>query len=157
MALNILVTGGAGFVGSHTVLELLSAGHAVICVDNLCNAYGGGGSKLPESLRRVQEITGASVTFYDVDIRERDELRSVFNKVCAAVLFAQMCSTVQAWVLMGFLFLFRKHKIDCVVHFAALKAVGESCRIPLQYYQNNITGTSILLEVMAEVSVSWMR
>uniref|UniRef100_A0A182Y1V0 UDP-glucose 4-epimerase n=1 Tax=Anopheles stephensi TaxID=30069 RepID=A0A182Y1V0_ANOST len=128
MPLTILVTGGAGFVGSHTVLELLNAGHAVICLDNLCNAYGGGaGSKLPESLKRVQEITGGSVTFYDVDIRERDELRSVFNK----------------------------HKIDCVVHFAALKAVGESCRIPLKYYQNNITGTSILLEVMAEVCLGW--
>uniref|UniRef100_A0A182QFI6 UDP-glucose 4-epimerase n=1 Tax=Anopheles farauti TaxID=69004 RepID=A0A182QFI6_9DIPT len=124
MPLNILVTGGAGFVGSHTVLELLNAGHAVICVDNLCNAYGGGaGSKLPESLKRVQEITGASVTFYDVDIRDREQLLAVL----------------------------KKHKIDCVVHFAALKAVGESCRIPLKYYQNNITGTSILLEVMAEV------
>ncbi|XP_058064791.1 UDP-glucose 4-epimerase [Anopheles bellator] len=125
MALNILVTGGAGFVGSHTVLELLNAGHSVYCVDNLCNAYASSGSKLPESLKRVQELTGSAITFYDVDIRNRTELQAVF----------------------------RKHKIDCVVHFAALKAVGESCRIPLQYYQNNITGTSVLLEVMAEAGV----
>ncbi|XP_058461300.1 UDP-glucose 4-epimerase [Malaya genurostris] len=125
MSLTILVTGGAGFVGSHTVLELLNAGHEVICVDNLCNAFGASNSKLPESLKRVEELAGKSVLFYDVDIRNRDGMRGVF----------------------------KKHKIDCVAHFAALKAVGESCRIPLQYYQNNITGTSILLEVMEENNV----
>lgn len=125
MPLHILVTGGAGFVGSHTVLELLNAGHQVICIDNLCNAFGAENSKLPESLKRVQELTGKTVSFYDVDIRDKCGLQEVF----------------------------KKHKIDCVAHFAALKAVGESCRIPLQYYQNNITGTSVLLEVMAEANV----
>ncbi|XP_055625472.1 UDP-glucose 4-epimerase [Toxorhynchites rutilus septentrionalis] len=125
MVLNILVTGGAGFVGSHTVLELLNAGHRVICVDNLCNAYEAANSKLPESLKRVEKITGKTVDFYDVDIRDKDALNEIF----------------------------KKNKVDVVAHFAALKAVGESCRIPLQYYQNNITGTSVLLEVMAEANV----
>ncbi|XP_059607795.1 UDP-glucose 4-epimerase [Phlebotomus argentipes] len=119
---TVLVTGGAGYVGSHTILELLSADYAVVCVDNLCNAYKQKGAALPESLVRVQELTGKGVTFYDVDIRDREALMDVFAK----------------------------HKIDCVAHFAALKAVGESCKYPLQYYQNNITGTSILLEVMAQ-------
>lgn len=81
MSLNILVTGGAGFVGSHTILELLNVGHRVICVDNLCNAFGAANSKLPESLKRVQDLTGKSVTFYDVDIRDKDGLREIFNKV----------------------------------------------------------------------------
>lgn len=125
MSLNILVTGGAGFVGSHTILELLNVGHRVICVDNLCNAFGAANSKLPESLKRVQDLTGKSILFYNVDIRDKDSLREIF----------------------------KKHKIDCIAHFAALKAVGESCRIPLQYYQNNITGTSVLLEVMTEANV----
>uniref|UniRef100_A0A1Q3FLC5 UDP-glucose 4-epimerase n=1 Tax=Culex tarsalis TaxID=7177 RepID=A0A1Q3FLC5_CULTA len=125
MSLNVLVTGGAGFVGSHTILELLKVGHRVICVDNLCNAFGAANSKLPESLKRVQDLTGKSILFYNVDIRDKDSLREIF----------------------------KKHKIDCIAHFAALKAVGESCRIPLQYYQNNITGTSVLLEVMTEANV----
>ncbi|XP_055589275.1 UDP-glucose 4-epimerase [Uranotaenia lowii] len=125
MPLNILVTGAAGFVGSHTVLELLKVDHQVICLDNLCNAYGAANAKLPESLIRVQELTGKTLVFYDVDIRNRDGLRNIF----------------------------KKHKIDCVAHFAALKAVGESCRVPLRYYQNNITGTSVLLEVMQECNV----
>lgn len=125
MSLSILVTGGAGFVGSHTVLELLIAGHHVICVDNLCNAFRAAGTKLPEALIRVQQLAGKSVIFCDVDIRDKDALREIF----------------------------KKHKIDCVAHFAALKAVGESCRIPMQYYQNNITGTSVLLEVMEEAKV----
>lgn len=81
MSLSILVTGGAGFVGSHTVLELLNAGHRVICVDNLCNAFGAVDAKLPESLKRVQELTGKNVTFYDVDIRDKNGLREVFKKV----------------------------------------------------------------------------
>uniref|UniRef100_A0A6B2EJK9 UDP-glucose 4-epimerase n=1 Tax=Phlebotomus kandelakii TaxID=1109342 RepID=A0A6B2EJK9_9DIPT len=122
MSQTVLVTGGAGYVGSHTIIELLNASHHVICVDNLCNAYCEKSADLPESLVRVQELTGKLVTFYDVDIRDKEALTDVFAK----------------------------HKIDCVAHFAALKAVGESCKYPLQYYQNNITGTSILLEVMAQ-------
>lgn len=125
MALTILVTGGAGYVGSHTVLELMTAGYNVVCVDNLYNAYKGANAALPESLRRVQEITGKLVTFYEADICNRDVLADIF----------------------------KRHKIDCVAHFAALKAVGESCRLPLQYYQNNVSGTCILLETMAKANV----
>ncbi|KAH8379110.1 hypothetical protein KR009_003127 [Drosophila setifemur] len=122
---TVLVTGGAGYIGSHTVLEMLNAGYNVICVDNLCNAYSSGAAKLPEALSRVQEITGKKVNFYRVDITDRDQVRSVFQE----------------------------HKIDMVAHFAALKAVGESCRIPLQYYHNNMTGTNVLLEAMADNNV----
>lgn len=125
MTHTVLVTGGAGYVGSHTILEILNAGYDVICVDNLSNSFCAPGDKTPESLRRVENLTGRKVKFYLVDIRDRDALRSVF----------------------------KKHKIDSVAHFAALKAVGESCRKPLTYYQNNITGTSILLELMAEYNV----
>ena len=82
MAPTVLVTGGAGYIGSHTVLEMLNAGYEVICVDNLCNAFSAGGSKLPEALNRVQEITGKKVHFYRVDITDRDQVRSVFQEVC---------------------------------------------------------------------------
>lgn len=78
---TVLVTGGAGYIGSHTVLEMLNAGYNVICVDNLCNAYSGGASKLPEALSRVQEITGKKVNFYRVDITDREQVRSVFQEV----------------------------------------------------------------------------
>lgn len=78
---TVLVTGGAGYIGSHTVLEMLNAGYNVICVDNLCNAYSGGASKLPEALSRVQEITGKKVHFYRVDITDREQVRSVFQEV----------------------------------------------------------------------------
>lgn len=78
---NILVTGGAGYVGSHTVIDLLEHGHEVIVVDNLCNTYCADGERLPESLKRVQEITGKSLVFYDVDIRNKDDLSAVFKKV----------------------------------------------------------------------------
>lgn len=124
-ALTILVTGGAGYVGSHTICELLNAGHNVICTDNLYNAFKQSDAALPESLRRVEELTGKSVVFYDTDIRDRDGLAAIF----------------------------KRHKIDCVAHFAALKAVGESCRLPLQYYQNNVSGTCTLLETMAAANV----
>ncbi|XP_075159718.1 UDP-galactose 4'-epimerase [Haematobia irritans] len=122
---TVLVTGGAGYIGSHTVLEMLNAGYNVVCVDNLCNAYSSGTAKLPEALNRVQEITGKKVHFYRVDITDREQVRAVFQE----------------------------HKIDMVAHFAALKAVGESCRIPLQYYHNNMTGTNVLLEAMADNNV----
>ncbi|MCD4825752.1 MAG: UDP-glucose 4-epimerase GalE [Phycisphaerae bacterium] len=112
--MNILVTGGAGYIGSHTVLELLSAGYDVVVVDNLANSS-------EESLRRVEEITGKSVTFHKVDLLDRDALKAVFDAT----------------------------NFDAVIHFAGLKAVGESNEIPLQYYHNNITGTLVLCEEMA--------
>lgn len=78
---NVLVTGGAGYIGSHTILELLNHGHSVICVDNLCNAYQAEGDTLPESLKRVQEITSKTVKFLSVDIRDKNALDGVFKKV----------------------------------------------------------------------------
>jgi UDP-glucose 4-epimerase len=116
--MSILVTGGSGYIGSHTCVELLQAGHDVVVVDNLCNSK-------KESLRRVQEITGKSLTFHQVDLLNRDALDAVFAS----------------------------HAIDAVIHFAALKAVGESVTQPLRYYHNNITGTIILCEVMARHGV----
>jgi UDP-glucose 4-epimerase len=116
--MNILVTGGAGYIGSHTCVELLNAGHEVVVVDNLYNSK-------EESLRRVQEITGKKLTFHKVDLLDRPALEAVFDQ----------------------------HKIDAVIHFAALKAVGESVSRPLDYYHNNITGTIYLCEVMAKHGV----
>ncbi|MDD4017101.1 MAG: UDP-glucose 4-epimerase GalE [Kiritimatiellae bacterium] len=113
--MKILVTGGAGFIGSHTCIELLNAGHAVAVVDNLCNSSA-------ESLRRVAQITGKTPSFHKADIRDRAALDAVFDA---------------------------EAPIDAVIHFAALKAVGESVRIPLNYYGNNITGTLTLCECMA--------
>lgn len=110
---TILVTGGAGYIGSHTVLEILSQGDKVIVVDNLCNS-----SRI--SLERVKELTGREVTFYEVDLLDTQALKLPF----------------------------KQHKIDAVIHFAGLKAVGESVQIPLNYYQNNLTGTLNLLEEM---------
>jgi UDP-glucose 4-epimerase len=115
MSKTILVTGGAGFIGSHTCLELLNAGFDVVVVDNLDNSC-------EESLRRVQELAGRELVFHAVDICDRDRLAAVF--------------AAQAF--------------DAVVHFAGLKAVGESVEIPLRYYGNNITGTVVLLELMRE-------
>ena len=113
--MKILVTGGAGFIGSHTIVELLNAGHSVAVVDNLCNSS-------EESLRRVAKITGKKPSFHQVDIRDSAALDTVFKG---------------------------EGPVDAVIHFAALKAVGESTRIPLAYYGNNITGTITLCEVMA--------
>ena len=113
--MKVLVTGGAGFIGSHTVVELLNAGHAVAVVDNLCNSS-------EESLRRITAITGRPVPFHKADIRDRAALDAVFKA---------------------------EGPVDAVIHFAALKAVGESVRIPLAYYGNNITGTVTLCEAMA--------
>ena len=113
--MKVLVTGGTGFIGSHTVVELLNAGHAVAVVDNLCNSS-------EESLRRTAVITGKAAAFHQADIRDRAALDAVFRA---------------------------EGPVDAVVHFAALKAVGESVRIPLGYYGNNITGTITLCEAMA--------
>ncbi len=113
--MRILVTGGAGYIGSHTCVELLNAGYEVIVVDNLCNSK-------EESIKRVKEIAGKQLKFYKVDLLDKNALSSVF----------------------------KESKIDSVIHFAGLKAVGESVRIPLRYYHNNITGTLMLCEVMKE-------
>lgn len=113
--MNILVTGGAGYIGSHTALELLRAGHDVIVVDNLINSH-------EESLRRVEILAGRKLRFHRVDLLDRQGLAAVF----------------------------KDEPINAVIHFAALKAVGESVAQPLRYYRNNITGTLNLLEVMDE-------
>lgn len=115
---TILVTGGAGYIGSHTVLELVNAGYGVVVMDNLSNSS-------RESLRRVEGITGASIPFYEVDLLDIDGMRSIF----------------------------RGHDIGSVIHFAGLKAVGESVEQPLMYYRNNLAGTVNLLDVMTENGV----
>lgn len=115
---KILVTGGAGYIGSHTCLELLKAGYEVIVVDNLVNSR-------EESLRRVQEIVGKSLAFHKADLLDRDALNRIFES----------------------------SSIDAVVHLAGLKAVGESTSMPLRYYQNNVTGTLVLCEVMSRYDV----
>ena len=112
--MRVLVTGGAGYIGSHTCVELLETGHEVIVVDNLINSK-------EESLVRVEAITGKSLEFHQVDLLDRDGLDRIFSAARA----------------------------DGVIHFAGLKAVGESVNIPLRYYHNNITGTLLLCEVMA--------
>ncbi len=109
----ILVTGGTGYIGSHTCIELIEAGHDVIVIDNLCNSS-------IKSLERVNEITQKNITFYKIDIRDKLSLCEVFSK----------------------------HSIDGVVHFAGLKAVGESTKKPINYFSANIAGTCILLDVM---------
>lgn len=116
--MTILVTGGAGYIGTHTVVELLNAGSEVIVLDNLSNSS-------IEALNRVERITGKSVTFYQGDILNKALLQKVFSD----------------------------HSIDAVIHFAGLKAVGESVAKPLKYYENNVTGTLILCQVMAEFKV----
>ena len=115
---TILVTGGAGYIGSHTCVELLNVGHDVVVVDNLCNSS-------EESLKRVEEITGKPVTFYEVDLLDKEGLGKVFDN----------------------------ENIDAVIHFAGLKAVGESVYKPLEYYHNNVTGTLILCDVMRKHGV----
>ena len=116
--MKILVTGGAGYIGSHTCIELLQAGHEVVVVDNLINSK-------EESLKRVQELTGETLAFHKVDLLNKRELDDVFHK----------------------------SSIDAVIHFAGLKAVGESVSIPLHYYHNNVTGTLILCDVMKKYKV----
>jgi UDP-glucose 4-epimerase len=116
--MNILVTGGAGYIGSHTCVELLNAGYEIIVVDNLSNSK-------EESLRRVQEITGKNLTFHKVDLLDRENLEKVFAS----------------------------RSIQAVIHFAGLKAMGESVKLPLDYFHNNVTGTLILLKVMKKYNV----
>jgi UDP-glucose 4-epimerase len=115
---TILVTGGAGYIGSHTCLELLAAGYGVVVVDNLCNASA-------SSLARVQSITGKSLDFHEVDVRDAGELSRVFAE----------------------------HTIDAVIHFAGLKAVGESVEYPDKYFDNNLHGSQTLTQVMADAGV----
>lgn len=116
--MNVLVTGGAGYIGSHTCIQLIEAGHEIAVVDNLCNSC-------EVSLERVKQITGKEVKFYKNDLLDEAALEKIFSE----------------------------NSFDAVIHFAGLKAVGESCSIPLKYYHNNITGTLILLDVMAKHNV----
>ena len=111
--MRILVTGGAGYIGSHTCVELLNAGYEVVVVDNLYNAS-------EKALDRVEEITGKKVTFYNADIRDKAAMDAVFDK----------------------------EQVDAVIHFAGLKAVGESVVKPIEYYENNIAGTLNLCDSM---------
>lgn len=115
---TILVTGGAGYIGSHTVLQLLESGQQVIVLDNLCNASA-------EGLKRVEELTGKKATFIEGDIRDDELLGKLFNE----------------------------HDVNSVIHFAGLKAVGESVEKPLMYYQNNVYGTLVLCEAMQKHGV----
>lgn len=116
--MSILVTGGAGYIGSHTVVELLTAGYEVVVVDNLCNSS-------RESIARVEDITGKNVVFYEADILDEDALEQIFAK----------------------------EHIESCIHFAGLKAVGESVEKPWMYYNNNITGTLTLIKVMERHNV----
>ena len=114
--MKILVTGGAGYIGSHTCVELLESGYEVVIIDNLCNSN-------PKSMERVQELTGKTLTFYEGDVRDADLLRKIFAE----------------------------HEISAVIHFAGLKAVGESVEQPWRYYDNNLNSTLVLTKVMEEV------
>lgn len=119
--MSVLVTGGAGYIGSHTCVELLKAGREVVILDNFCNSK-------PEMLDKIKQISGKDFVFYEVDLLDREGVARVF----------------------------REQKIDSVIHFAGLKAVGESVSIPLQYYHNNITGTLILCDEMAKAGCKRM-
>ena len=116
--MTILVTGGAGYIGSHTCVELLNAGYDVVVLDNLCNSS-------EESLKRVEKITGKSLKFYEADLLDQAAVKQVFDQ----------------------------EEIQAVIHFAGLKAVGESVQKPLEYYHNNITGTLILCDEMRKHGV----
>ncbi|WP_371186116.1 UDP-glucose 4-epimerase GalE [Thalassotalea maritima] len=116
--MSLLITGGTGYIGSHTVVELLESGQDVVIVDNLANSS-------TKSLDRVEQITGKMPTFIKADICDKAAMQAVFAE----------------------------HNITSVIHFAGLKAVGESTQIPLSYYHNNVSGTVVLLEVMAEYNV----
>ncbi len=116
--MSILVTGGAGYIGSHTCIEMQNAGYDVIVIDNLDNSG-------KESLARVEKITGKAVKFYEEDVRNKEALRKIFSE----------------------------NNIEAVIHFAGLKAVGESVREPVMYYDNNLISTLVLLETMNEFGV----
>lgn len=116
--MKVLVTGGAGYIASHTNIELLNCGYEVVAVDNLSNSN-------MESIRRVEKLTNRKIKFYENDILDKSALQKIFEE----------------------------EKIDAVIHFAGLKAVGESCKIPLKYFKNNVSGTINLLEVMEEYGV----
>lgn len=116
--MSVLVTGGAGYIGSHTCIAMIEAGYDVVVIDNLDNSSS-------ESLKRVEKIVGKPIKFYEADVRDKDALRKIFTE----------------------------NKIDSVIHFAGLKAVGESCKIPVKYYDNNLISTLYLLEVMEEFGV----
>ena len=116
--MNVLVTGGAGYIGSHTCVELLEGGYGVVVIDNLCNSN-------PESLNRVRELTGKEIKFYEGDVRDEALLRKIFAE----------------------------NEIGCVIHFAGLKAVGESVAMPWEYYDNNLNSTLVLTKVMKAVGM----
>ena len=116
--MNVLVTGGAGYIGSHTCVELMQSGHEVVVIDNLCNSN-------PKSLERVETLTGRHVKFYQGDVRDEALLRRIFAE----------------------------NEIDSVIHFAGLKAVGESVAQPWRYYDNNLNSTLVLTKVMADAGV----
>ena len=116
--MKVLVTGGAGYIGSHTCLELLESGYGVVVIDNLCNSN-------PKSLDRVQELTGKSLKFYEGDVRDEALLTRIFQE----------------------------NEIGCVIHFAGLKAVGESVAKPWEYYDNNLNATLVLTKVMKQVGM----
>ena len=116
--MTVLVTGGAGYIGSHTCVELLAKGMDVVVVDNLVNSS-------PKAIERVEQISGKHVDFYADDVRDRAKMDEIFSK----------------------------HKIDCVIHFAGLKAVGESVSMPLEYYDNNLNSTIVLCQTMREHGV----
>lgn len=117
--MNVLVTGGTGFIGSHTVVELLKSGHTVVVVDNLCNSTKG-------VLQALHEITGQTIPFVEADVRDTDAITKIL----------------------------KENTIEAVIHFAALKAVGESAQKPLEYYDNNIGGLVSVLEAMQDTSVN---
>ena len=116
--MNVLVTGGAGYIGSHTCVELLNEGYGVVVVDNLCNSN-------PESLNRVEELTGKKVKFYQGDVRDEALMQKIFAE----------------------------NELGCVIHFAGLKAVGESVAMPWEYYDNNLNSTLVLTKVMKQVGM----
>ena len=116
--MNVLVTGGAGYIGSHTCVELLNEGYGVVVVDNLCNSNS-------ESLNRVEQLTGKKVKFYEGDVRDEALMKKIFAE----------------------------NELGCVIHFAGLKAVGESVALPWKYYDNNLNSTLVLTKVMAEAGM----